>query len=300
MTQNLWGENPHARFSQSRGLGEGQGRHRKIGSEGSSIQTCGATNRNQIRGTARPLPIPIRCYVVRIESMSSIFLCHSSEDKPFVRRLASKLTSKGIKVWLDEAEINRGDSLSEKIGSAINEMSYFAIILSNNSIDSQWVKKELQVAIQKELAAKGIVILPLMLHKVDIPPFLRDRKYGAFTDIDRFDESFEQLLTVLKPVTTTRFIDNITSFDIRRAVRKKSYTRCQLDGYDIVIVDISQVNLGFLSNIPFVYNEVRTINIQHDYFSEIIKFVVTRSTLAGTTGFKYFIGADILERDVDI
>jgi hypothetical protein len=78
--------------------------------------------------------------------MPSVFLCHSSEDKPFVRRLASQLSSKGIKVWLDEAEINIGDSLSEKIGSAINEMSYFVIILSDHSISSQWVKRELQVA----------------------------------------------------------------------------------------------------------------------------------------------------------
>ena len=142
--------------------------------------------------------------------------------------------------------------------------------------------------------------MPLMLHKVDIPTFLRDKKYAAFTDIEKFDESFEQLLTVLKPVATTRFMDNITSFDIRRAVRKKTYSRCQLDGNDIVIVDISKVNLGFLSNMPFVYNDVRTINIQHEYFSEIIKFVVTRSTLAGTIGFKYFIGADILERDIQV
>ena len=232
--------------------------------------------------------------------MSSVFLCHSSKDKPFVRSLASRLTAKGIKVWLDEAEINIGDSLSEKIGSAINEMSFFVIILSNNSISSQWVKRELQATVQKELAEKRVVILPLMLHKVDIPTFLRDKKYADFMDIDKFDESFEQLLTVLKPVATTRFMDNITSFDIRRAVRKKTCSRCQLDGNDIVIVDISKVNLGFLSNIPFVYNDVRTINIQHDYFSETIKFVVTRSTLAGTIGFKYFIGADILERDIQV
>jgi hypothetical protein len=218
-----------------------------------------------------------------------------------VRGLASKLTAKDIKVWLDEAEINMGDSLSEKIGSAISEMRYFTIILSDNSIGSEWVKKELQVAIQKELAEKRVVILPLLLHRVDLPTFLKDKKYADFTDIDKFDESFAQFLAVLKPIITKRSIDNITSFDIRRAIRKKTYTRCQIDGKDIAIVDICKVNLGFLSNIELVYNEVRTINIQHDYISEVIKFVVTRLTVPNrTTGFKYFIGSEILERDLQI
>ena len=44
------GESPHARFSRSRRLGEGQGRHREVGSEGSPIQKYGATNRNWMTG----------------------------------------------------------------------------------------------------------------------------------------------------------------------------------------------------------------------------------------------------------
>ncbi|MCX5806422.1 MAG: toll/interleukin-1 receptor domain-containing protein [Proteobacteria bacterium] len=233
--------------------------------------------------------------------MSSVFLCHSSKDKPFAASLASKLAAEDIKVWIDEAEIKTGDSLSEKIGSAINEMSYFAIILSNNSIGSQWIKRELQAAIQKELFEKRVVILPLLLNEVDLPPFLRDKKYANFIDVDKFDESYEQLLTVLKPVATKRLVDNITSFEIRRVKRKKTNTKCQIDGNDIVIVDISKENLGFLSNIHFIYNEVQTINIEHDYLSEIIKFVVTRLMIAdGKTGFNYFIGADILGRDIHI
>ena len=233
--------------------------------------------------------------------MSSVFLCHNSKDKPFAAGLASKLAAEDIKVWIDEAEIKIGDSLSEKIGSAIDEMSCFVIILSNNSIGSQWVKRELQDVIQKKFVEKRVIMLPLLLNEVDLPPFLRDKKYADFTDVDNFDESFEQLLTVLKPAATQRFIDNITSFEVRRVIRKKTNTRCQVDGNDIVIVDISKENLGFLSNIQFIYNEVRTINIKHDYLSEIIEFVVTRSMIAdGKTGFNYFIGADILARDIHI
>jgi hypothetical protein len=233
--------------------------------------------------------------------MSSIFLCHSSKDKPFVKSLASKLAAEEIKVWVDEAEIKKGDSLSEKIGSAIDEMSCFAVILSNNSIGSQWVNRELQVVIEKELVEKRVIILPLLLNEVDLPPFLRNKKYANFADVDRFDESYEQLLKILKPVATQKFVDNTASFEKRKVKRKKTNTRCQVDGNDIVIVDISKENLGFLSNIQLIYNEVRTINIKHDFLSGMIKFVVTRSMIADKkTGFNYFIGADILARDIHI
>ena len=48
MAQSERGESPRARYKRSRRLGEGQGRRREAGSEGSPIQTRGATNRNRI------------------------------------------------------------------------------------------------------------------------------------------------------------------------------------------------------------------------------------------------------------
>jgi hypothetical protein len=45
----------------------------------------------------------------------SVFLSHNEKDKPFVKKLARDLDSHGVKYWLDEAEINVGDSLIEKI-----------------------------------------------------------------------------------------------------------------------------------------------------------------------------------------
>lgn len=34
-----------------------------------------------------------------------VFLCHNSEDKPEIRRIADDLLKRGIKPWLDEREI---------------------------------------------------------------------------------------------------------------------------------------------------------------------------------------------------
>lgn len=129
--------------------------------------------------------------------MPSVFLSHSSKDKFFVRELAEKLKPYGIQVWLDEAELNVGDSLTEKIGVAIQEADYLCVVLSQNSINSSWVQKELQVAMQKELDEKRVVVLPLLLEQVEIPPFLRDKKYADFTDYEKYEESISLILRSL-------------------------------------------------------------------------------------------------------
>lgn len=84
----------------------------------------------------------------------SVFLSHNHKDKDFVRRLASDIESHGIRVWLDEAEMNIGDSLIQKIREGIDNVDYFAVILSNNSVKAPWVENELDVAMNYQIAGK--------------------------------------------------------------------------------------------------------------------------------------------------
>lgn len=129
--------------------------------------------------------------------MASIFLCHSSKDKFFVRELAGKLSAAGVRVWLDEAEINIGDSLTAKIGQAIDQMNYFAVVLSRHSVASEWVQPELQIAMHRELKERKVIVLPLLIEPVDLPPFLRDKLYADFTNPERFNATFPKLLEAL-------------------------------------------------------------------------------------------------------
>ncbi len=133
-----------------------------------------------------------------LDKMPSIFLSHNTKDKFFVRELADRLSKMGVKVWIDEAEIKVGDSLTEKIGNAIEKTDFVGVVLSRNSINSQWVQKELQIALQEEFRKKKVVVLPLLLEPVELPPFLRDKLYADFTSPEKFKQSFPKLLEVLK------------------------------------------------------------------------------------------------------
>jgi len=54
MARYFIGASPMARFSQSRGQGEGQVRRREARCGGSPIQSCGAMNKNRIGGVVHP------------------------------------------------------------------------------------------------------------------------------------------------------------------------------------------------------------------------------------------------------
>lgn len=129
--------------------------------------------------------------------MKKIFLSHNSKDKPFVRRLGQAFSRYGVKTWIDEGEIKVGQSLIEKISNGIVESDYFGIILSKNSIQSEWVNKELKIALHKEIKEKKLSILPILLDDVDLPPFLWDKLNVRFSDDKNFENQFFKLIDAM-------------------------------------------------------------------------------------------------------
>ena len=119
-----------------------------------------------------------------------IFLSHNHKDRPFVRKLSINLKKHGIESWLDEAEIGVGDSLIEKIQQAIKNVEYFAVILSPNSVNSSWVRKELEVAMSMEIERKRVFVLPILYKNCELPPFLKTKRYADFLDSEVDQKKF--------------------------------------------------------------------------------------------------------------
>jgi TIR domain len=133
----------------------------------------------------------------RYEQMTpqpGIILSHNYRDKPFVRTLAQDLTAMGVKVWVDEAELRVGDSLITRISLAIDEMRYLGVVLSPHSVDSRWVREELNQALTNQLALRATSVLPILLADCQIPGFLRDRLYADFRDPGNYADALQRLL----------------------------------------------------------------------------------------------------------
>lgn len=138
--------------------------------------------------------------------MSSVFLSHNSKDKPWVRNLAERLIADEVIVWLDEAEINIGDSLIEKISAGIHDMRFVAAIISKNSVESSWVQKEISIAMSKEISGREVTVLPLVIDNCDLPTSLSDKLYADFTNPNEFEISYSKLLRALGVEETPKAI----------------------------------------------------------------------------------------------
>lgn len=133
---------------------------------------------------------------VSMTKRPQVFLSHSSLDKVFVGQLAADLKSNKIPVWFDQWELKVGDSLIEKIEDGINGSGWLAVVLSRNSAESAWVKKELKAAEMRELRDKKVFVLPIVIDNCEIPLFMADKVYADFRET--YDVGFKYLLRRLQ------------------------------------------------------------------------------------------------------
>jgi hypothetical protein len=124
------------------------------------------------------------------------FISHSTKDKPFVRKLAADLVASGVKVWLDEQNILVGDSIPEKIAQGLAESDFFLIVVSENSVNSAWVKRELNSAIVHEIERRKVTVLPIKLDGAKMPDTINDKLYADFSQ--SYEDGLEKLLRSIK------------------------------------------------------------------------------------------------------
>lgn len=99
----------------------------------------------------------------------SIFISHSSLDKPFARKLDAALSRCGADVFLDERSIEVGQSIPKRIAEGIQAATYFVLVVSANSNQSKWVQDELDRATMRAVSGAGALLMPVRIEDVAIP-----------------------------------------------------------------------------------------------------------------------------------
>ncbi len=136
---------------------------------------------------------------LKSSNKNSVFISYSHEDSGIVDRLIIDLKNINYEVWIDKKMIKCGNSISEDIEQAISFCKNFCVILSQNSIKSQWVEKECKFALKTRNKFYGNNyprILPILLNEIEMPILLRDILYADFTW--DYNKGFEQLLDAMK------------------------------------------------------------------------------------------------------
>ena len=76
--------------------------------------------------------------------MAKAFLSHSSKDKSIVRKVANQLGNKNC--VLDEISFDPGRKTLDQIFRELDSSDIFVLFISNESLESEWVKKEIRRA----------------------------------------------------------------------------------------------------------------------------------------------------------
>jgi hypothetical protein len=151
--------------------------------------------------------------------MGSVFISHSWSDKPLARRLVETIRKFAIPVWLDGAEIKLGDSLIEKIRAGIDSVDYVLALLSKQAVASEWVKRELDIAMNQEIEGKRVKVLPILAEQCPLPGFLKGKLYADMSTPKRFKQALPMLLDrlgvsldVLSKLAHGKSVDEVTKY----------------------------------------------------------------------------------------
>ncbi len=133
---------------------------------------------------------------------SSCFISYSAKDREFADKLGEGLEEAGIRAWLDVMDFKIGELWTDQIDRAMTMHDKVLLVLSRHSIQSQWVRYEVEKALKIERARKTSFLVPI---RIDDAIFevqeewgaqLREKQIGDFRewgDPSRFNRSISSL-----------------------------------------------------------------------------------------------------------
>jgi len=140
----------------------------------------------------------------------SCFISYSSKDQEFAERLYADLQNKGVRCWFAPEDLKIGDKLRPAFHEAIRVHDKLMVLLSQNSVGSPWVEKEVETAFEKERQQSRTVLFPIRLDDAVMETdqawaadIRRGRHIGDFRDWknhDSYKKAFDRLLRDLKAV----------------------------------------------------------------------------------------------------
>jgi hypothetical protein len=139
----------------------------------------------------------------------SCFISYSSKDDDFAKRLHADLQEQNVRCWFAPEDLKIGDKFRMRIDEAIRIHDKLLLVLSENSVESAWVEKEVETAFEKERRQDNKpVLFPIRLDDAVMETdqawaadVRRTRQIGDFShwkDHDAYQQAFQRLLRDLK------------------------------------------------------------------------------------------------------
>ena len=93
----------------------------------------------------------------------SCFISYSTKDQDFAKRLHARMVEEKLRVWFAPEDMQGGKKLHEQVDRAIQVHDRLLLVLSEESINSKWVKDEIRRARKSEVRESRRKLFPIRL-----------------------------------------------------------------------------------------------------------------------------------------
>jgi hypothetical protein len=93
----------------------------------------------------------------------SCFISYSGKDQGFAARLHADLQAQHLRVWFAPEDLKIGDRFQERIEESIRLYDKVMIVLSEASVQSPWVEREVNAAREREERENRAVLFPIRI-----------------------------------------------------------------------------------------------------------------------------------------
>jgi formylglycine-generating enzyme required for sulfatase activity len=108
-----------------------------------------------------------------------VFISYATKDAKFAHRLANDLQRLGVQVWIAPESIRPGEGWVSAIERGLEESSHMVTVLTPAALESEWVRKETDVAIAQERKGR-IQVIPLNVELCEVPLLLSSYQMVSF------------------------------------------------------------------------------------------------------------------------
>lgn len=131
-----------------------------------------------------------------------VYLSYAIKDRLWAEKIASVLKKDGMEVWNANTEILPGDNWAEKVSAALEDSDAMVALISPESMQSGWVRREIEYALGKESYNQRLI--PVLLAPEEsfpegsIPWILMRMKMIHLGKPEQSEEAILQIAQTLK------------------------------------------------------------------------------------------------------
>jgi hypothetical protein len=107
-----------------------------------------------------------------------IFVSYTKADEAIVHQVVSDIQAHGFEVRFAPSSLAGGERISE-VSTWLEECDQVLIMLSTSSVNSHWVRHEMNTAIALHLNGRNLKVIPVLLERITRPTATAD-----FTAVD--------------------------------------------------------------------------------------------------------------------